>query len=116
MNNLPTTKELHKRAFESAKDTHETIIKLATGAIGVLFFIATRNIEPALLPIEKNLILSTIVLMVSSLGSAIWTGFSDAKWSGSLAVEIDEEKMMQREMTHGAKEKFGIRERKLRRI
>lgn len=92
MNNNLTSKELHNRATESAKDTRETIIKLATGAIGVLFFIATRKIKPALLPIEKNLILATIILMVSSLGSAIWTGFSDAKWSYSLAVEIDEEK------------------------
>jgi len=92
MNTLPDSKELHKRASESAKETRGNIIKLATGSIGVLFFIATRGIKPALLPMEQYLILSTIVLMVSALGYAIWFGFSDAQWSYWWGVELDEDR------------------------
>lgn len=57
------------------------------------FFIATREITPGLLPIEQYLILSTIVLMVSALGSAIWFGFSDAQWSYWWGVELDEDRV-----------------------
>ena len=92
MSNLPQPKELHDRASEAAKETRSTIIKLTTGSIGVLFFIATRKIDPPLQYLEQYLVLATIVFMVAALGSAIWFGFCDAQWSYWWGVELDNDR------------------------
>ena len=91
MSNLPTPKELHDRAGEAAKETRGTMIKLTTGSLGLLIFIATRNIEPALQPFEKGALVTSIVFVVMSLAFAVWFGFSEAQWAYWWGVEVDSE-------------------------
>jgi hypothetical protein len=86
---LPTPKELHDRAGEAAKETRGTIVKLTTGALGLLIFIATRNLDPLLATPEKLALIVSIVFVVLSLAFAVWFGFADAQWSYWWAVELD---------------------------
>jgi hypothetical protein len=89
MPSVPEPQELHKRAADSAKETRSTLITLTTAAVGGLVFTATREFKPALITLEKDLVLLTIVLMVGSLGAAIWFAYSDAQWSYNWGAELD---------------------------
>ena len=89
-NNSPSVKELHDRAAESAKETRSTIIKLASAAVGVLFFIVTRQITPSLTDAQILSLILAMTLIVLSLGSAILSSFSDAQWSYWWGVESDQ--------------------------
>ena len=91
MSNLPTPKELHDRAGDAARETRGTMIKLTTGALGLLIFVATRSIEPALTLVEKISIVASILFVVCSLGFAVWFGFAEAQWSYWWGVEVDPE-------------------------
>jgi tetratricopeptide (TPR) repeat protein len=86
---IPEPQEMHKRAADSAKETRSTLITLTTAAVGGLVFIATREFKPTLTTLEKNFVLLTIVLMVGSLGAAIWCAYSDAQWSYHWGAELD---------------------------
>lgn len=92
MSSLPNSKDMHARAAQSAKETRSTLVALSAGAIGALFFIATRSIEPALMLPDKVALLGTIVLMVGALGAAIWFGYCDAQWSYWWGVELDSDR------------------------
>jgi hypothetical protein len=80
--------DLHDRAAGAAKETRSTIINITTIAVGALFFIATRKFEPALTPWDKDFVILTLILMVASLATAIWFGFSDAQWSYHRGIEL----------------------------
>lgn len=82
-------KALHERAAKSASETRSTIVTLATASIGGLFFLASQEIKPSLLEIEKIFLLATLVTMVGSLSHAVWFGFCDAQWSYWWGVELD---------------------------
>ena len=91
MDNLPSVKELHDRAGEAASETRGTMIKLATGSLGLLVFIATRDIQPTLSVPEKISLVISIGMVVISLSSAVWFGFAEAQWAYWWGVELDRE-------------------------
>jgi hypothetical protein len=80
--------DLHDRAAGAAKETRSTIINLTTIAVGALFYIATREFTPALTRWDKRFVVATLFLMVASLATAIWFGFSDAQWSYHRGIEL----------------------------
>ena len=90
MSVLPDAKDLHSRAAQSAKETRGTLTTLCTAALGAMIFVVTQKIEPQLSHPDRIAVLVTIVLMVVSLGSAIWFGYSDAQWSYQWGVELDQ--------------------------
>jgi len=92
MHSLPESKDLHDRAAQSARETRSILITLSTASIGALFFIATAEIKPVLDLYEKTCVIVTIAFMVASLGSAIWSAYSDAQWSYFGGVELDGER------------------------
>ena len=89
MSDLPSANELHARAGEAAKETRSTMIKLTTGSLGLLIFIATRDIQPALVSVEKGTLILSITFVVLSLAYAVWFGFAEAQWAYWWAVQLD---------------------------
>ncbi len=91
MSRKPRPKDLHDRAGEAARETRATMIKLATASIGVLAFISTQQISPPLDSHDKVFLLTSVVLVVGSLGAAVWFGFAEAQWAYWWAVSLDPE-------------------------
>lgn len=91
MSNLPSPKEMHERAGESAKETRGTVIKLATGSVGVLFLVASQAENPLLSSSQKISVACALLFLATSLGAALWFGFSDAQWSYYWGVELNDE-------------------------
>jgi uncharacterized membrane protein len=89
MGEMPKPRELHERAGQAAKATRETMIKLTTASVGVLAFISTRNIDPALDTYDKVFLLVSVLFVVGSLSSAVWFGFAEAQWAYWWAVHLD---------------------------
>ena len=89
MDTTPTVTAIHNRSGDAAKETRGTIVKLTTGALGLLIFVATRNVDPVLSLSEKIALIVSILFVVVSLAFAIWFGFGDAQWAYWWGVELD---------------------------
>jgi hypothetical protein len=87
---LPQAQDMHARAAESAKETRKTTITVASGAVGVLFIVVSRDISPALTWPQVYAVVVSIVFFTSALGLGIWFAFCDAQWSFWWGCELDQ--------------------------
>src|SRR5262245_27333216 len=85
----PASQVLHDRAAESAKETRQSIVTLASASLGVFFLALTADITPLLSSQQKVLIAIALVAMASAVFSGLWSAYADAQWSYYWAKEIE---------------------------
>jgi len=88
----PEPQKLHDRAAESAKETRQAILGLASGALAVFFLALTSNkdVEPPLNAFERVTILISLASMSVAVLAALWSAFADAQWSYLWARTIEQ--------------------------
>ena len=84
----PDSQKLHDRAAESARETRQAILTLASGALAVFFVVLTSEgeVKPALLTFEKIVMFAALICMSVAVFAALWSAHADAQWSYSWAV------------------------------
>ena len=87
----PDLQKLHDRAAESARETRQAILALASGALAVFFLALTSEgeVEPPLRKFERFVMFASLVCMSSAVFAALWSAHADAQWSYSWASELN---------------------------
>lgn len=88
----PDPQKLHDRAAESAKETRQAILGLASGALAVFFLALTssKGVEPPLNACERVTVLISLASMSVAVLAALWSAFADAQWSYLWARSIEQ--------------------------
>lgn len=88
----PEPQKLHDRAAESAKETRQAILSLASGALAVFFLSLTssKEVEPPLNALERVTVLVSLGSMSVAVLAALWGAFADAQWSYLWARAIEQ--------------------------
>lgn len=88
----PDPQKLHDRAADSAKETRQAILGLASGALAVFFLALTSNkeVEPPLSGTERVTVFISLASMSVAVLGALWSAYADAQWSYLWARLIEE--------------------------
>src|SRR3982751_2576028 len=69
----PALQVLHDRAAESARETRQAIINLASASLGVFFLALTVDITPPLSSEQKVLIAIAVIAMAIAVFAGVWS-------------------------------------------
>jgi hypothetical protein len=90
----PDPQLLHNRAGDSAKETRQTIITLATGSLAVFFLALTSEIKPPLTDVQQATVLIAMVAMALAIFAGLWSAYADAQWSYHWADQVEKIKYL----------------------
>ena len=90
----PDPQLLHNRAGESAKETRQTIMALASGSLAVFFLALTSGIKPALTATQQVAVLIALIVMALAIFTGLWSAYADAQWSYYWADQVEKIKYL----------------------